>query len=98
MDEFELTGRARTHVQQFGAPLPRFAAQPAVARAFLAMRAAALADGIDLLPCASFRPLEGQLRIWNRKFSGQATLRDLDSGEQELVPLNSLAERLSRLA
>lgn len=30
--------------------------------------------------------------------AGQATLRDLDSGEQELVPLNSLAERLSRLA
>ena len=27
-----------------------------------------------------------------------ATLRDLDSGEQELVSLNSLAERLSRLA
>jgi histidyl-tRNA synthetase len=26
------------------------------------------------------------------------TLRDLDSGEQELVPLNSLAERLSRLS
>jgi len=30
--------------------------------------------------------------------AGNATLRDLDSGEQELVSLNSLAERLSRLA
>jgi histidyl-tRNA synthetase len=30
--------------------------------------------------------------------AGSATLRDLDSGEQELVSLNSLAERLSRLA
>jgi histidyl-tRNA synthetase len=30
--------------------------------------------------------------------AGNATLRDLDSGDQELVPLNSLAERLSRLA
>ncbi len=30
--------------------------------------------------------------------AGSATLRDLDSGEQELVPLNGLAERLSRLS
>ena len=30
--------------------------------------------------------------------AGSATLRDLDSGEQELVSLSSLAERLSRLA
>ncbi|MEO3427216.1 histidine--tRNA ligase [Pelagibius sp. CAU 1746] len=30
--------------------------------------------------------------------ANSATLRDLDSGEQELVPLNSLAERLSRLS
>ena len=30
--------------------------------------------------------------------AGKATLRDLDSGEQELVSLDSLAERLSRLA
>jgi hypothetical protein len=30
---------------------PRFAAQPEVADAFLALREAALRDGIDLLPC-----------------------------------------------
>ncbi len=30
--------------------------------------------------------------------ANSATLRDLDSGEQELVPLNSLTERLSRLS
>jgi len=30
--------------------------------------------------------------------AGSATLRDLDSGEQELVPLDSLAERLARFA
>ena len=55
-DEFTLTGRARTHVRQYGQP--RFAARPEVAAAFLAMRAAAMKDGIDMLPIASWRPFE----------------------------------------
>lgn len=74
-DPDELTGRARTHVRQFSNP--RFAARPEVADAFLALRAQALLDGIDLLPIASWRPFQAQLRIWNRKFSGQALLRDI---------------------
>ena len=73
-DELVLTGRARTHVRQYAAP--RFAARPEVAAAFLAMRAAAAGDGIDMLPIASWRPFEAQARNWNRKFSGQATLYD----------------------
>jgi LAS superfamily LD-carboxypeptidase LdcB len=85
MNEWELTGRARSHVQQFAQP--RFAAQPAAAAAFLAMREAALRDGIDLLPCASFRPLQGQLRIWNRKFSGAATLRDREGRPRDFAAL-----------
>jgi LAS superfamily LD-carboxypeptidase LdcB len=76
LDAYEVTGRARAHVRQ--AWTPRFAAQPQVAEAFLALRAAAQRDGIDLLPCASFRPFEGQLRNWNRKFRGEATLHDID--------------------
>ncbi|WP_296942091.1 M15 family metallopeptidase [uncultured Massilia sp.] len=74
-DAYEWTGRARTHVVQYARP--RFAARPEVAQAFLALRAAALDDGIDLLPTASWRPFEAQLRIWNRKFSGEATLYDI---------------------
>lgn len=94
MNEFELTGRASTHVQQFGPQRgqlpaqPRFAAQPPVAEAFLAMRQAALADGIDMLPCASFRPLEGQLRIWNKKFSGEAALRDINGEPRDFAALS----------
>lgn len=75
-DEWELTGRARTHVRQFSQP--RFAARPEVAEAFLALREAALEDGINLLPIASWRPFESQLRIWNRKFSGEAILYGQD--------------------
>jgi LAS superfamily LD-carboxypeptidase LdcB len=73
-DELALTGRARTHVRQYAQP--RFAARPDVADAFLALRAAAARDGIDLLPIASWRPFEAQARNWNRKFSGEATLHD----------------------
>jgi LAS superfamily LD-carboxypeptidase LdcB len=73
-DALELTGRARTHVQQYAQP--RFAARPEAASAFLALRAAARSDGIDLLPIASYRPFDRQLHIWNRKFSGEAVLHD----------------------
>lgn len=73
-DEFALTGRARLHVRQYAQP--RFAARPEVAAAFLALRAAAARDGIDMLPIASWRPFEAQARNWNRKFSGEATLYD----------------------
>lgn len=75
-DEWEWTGRSRTHVRQYSQP--RFAARPEVAQAFLALRAAAAHAGFDLTPVASWRPFEAQLRIWNRKFSGDATLYDID--------------------
>lgn len=86
LDAREVTGRARTHVRQSWQP--RFAAQPQVAEAFLALRAAAQRDGIDLLPCASFRPFDAQLRNWNRKFTGQATLYDIDGRPREYAALS----------
>src|SRR6476469_9455980 len=74
-DEFELTGRARTHVCQYAAP--RFAAHPQAAAAFFAMREAARRDGFDLLPFSTFRDYATQLRIWNNKFSGKKPLYDM---------------------
>lgn len=74
-DELEVTGRARTHVVQRGAP--RFAAHPEAAAAFLRLRDAAARDGIDLAPFSSFRSYDAQSRIWKKKFSGQAPLYDL---------------------
>jgi LAS superfamily LD-carboxypeptidase LdcB len=73
-DELALTGRARSHVRQYAQP--RFAARPEVAAAFLALRAAAARDGVDMLPIASWRPFEAQARNWNRKLTGAATLYD----------------------
>jgi LAS superfamily LD-carboxypeptidase LdcB len=74
LNEFEVTGRARTHVEQVLEP--RFAAQPGVVRAFLAMRTAAAADGFDLQPFSTFRDYDTQLRIWNNKFTGKRPLYD----------------------
>ncbi len=74
LDPLELTGRARTHVVDLETPrctLHRDAVEP-----FLAMRGAALADGIDLVPVSSFRDFDRQLAIWNAKFRGERPLLD----------------------
>jgi LAS superfamily LD-carboxypeptidase LdcB len=74
MNEFELTGRARTHIVDVddpGCALHRDTVQP-----FLDLRAAALTDGIDLVPVSSFRDFEHQRRIWNEKYRGQRRLYD----------------------
>jgi LAS superfamily LD-carboxypeptidase LdcB len=76
LDPTELTGRARTHVVDLDAPpctLHRAAVEP-----FLEMRAAAAADGIDLVPVSSFRDFARQAAIWNAKFRGERTLLDRD--------------------
>jgi LAS superfamily LD-carboxypeptidase LdcB len=75
-DEFQVTGRTRSHVVQHDAP--RFAAHPAVAEAFLRLRAAAARDGFELRPYSSFRDYAAQARIWQMKFSGRAPLYDID--------------------
>jgi LAS superfamily LD-carboxypeptidase LdcB len=85
--ELEITGRSRTHITQFEGP--RFAATDATAAAFLRMRQAAWADGIDLVPYASFRDFPAQLRIWNKKFSGNKTLYDLN---EQARAFSSLSE------
>jgi LAS superfamily LD-carboxypeptidase LdcB len=74
VNAYELTGRARTHVVQDDAL--RFAMAPAALEAFLDMRAEAAKSGFDLRPYSSFRDFPAQLRIWNRKARGEATLYD----------------------
>lgn len=75
----ELTGRARSHVVDVDVPpctLHRDVVAP-----LQAMRAAAAADGIDLVPVSSFRDFARQAAIWNAKFRGERMLLDRDGCE-----------------
>jgi LAS superfamily LD-carboxypeptidase LdcB len=70
----QLTGRTREHLTELSDArlgLHRGAAAP-----YLAMRAAALADGIDLTAFSGFRDFQRQLAIWNGKFRGERPMQD----------------------
>ena len=81
LNELELTGRATSHVQPCEQPPCTLHCE--TLGALLAMRRAALDDGIDMLPVSSFRDFGQQLRIWNAKYNGERTL--LDRNSQPLI-------------
>ena len=68
----QLTGRVRTHLRELQDPPCALHMQ--VVPPFLAMRAAAAADGIELVAFSSFRDFDRQLAIWNGKFRGERPL------------------------
>jgi LAS superfamily LD-carboxypeptidase LdcB len=70
----QLTGRARSHLAELtdpGCTLHREVVSP-----FLTLRAAAAAQGIDLVALSSFRDFDRQLTIWNAKFRGDRPMQD----------------------
>jgi hypothetical protein len=83
----ELTGRSRGLIVDLGAPACSL--HHAVIEPFLAMRASAAADGIELLPVSSFRDFSRQLAIWNGKCRGERELRDCNGA---VVAADSLDE------
>ncbi len=72
MNEFELTGRATSHIVALDHP--KCALHFEAATSFLAMRDAAAREGIDLQSRSAFRDFDTQLLIWNRKWRGERTL------------------------
>jgi LAS superfamily LD-carboxypeptidase LdcB len=70
----QLTGRVRSHLTDLADP--HCALHRGVVAPFLAMRAAAAADGIDLTAFSSFRDFDRQLGIWNGKFRGERPMQD----------------------
>src|SRR5215510_9006185 len=70
----QLTGRARDHLSELSDPPG--ALHNEVRVPYLAMRAAAAADGIDLTAFSSFRDFDRQLTIWNGKFRGERPMQD----------------------
>lgn len=87
MNELELTGRARTHIVDLNSPACSLHYE--VVASLLAMRDAALLDGIDLQVRSSFRDFQTQLGIWNAKWRGERPLYDR---EGRLIRRESLSD------
>jgi LAS superfamily LD-carboxypeptidase LdcB len=87
MNALELTGRSRSHIIEI--EQPRCALHYEVVAAFLAMRDAALADGIELQAVSSHRDFDRQLTLWNRKWRGE---RPLYSRDGRLLDPSRLSE------
>jgi LAS superfamily LD-carboxypeptidase LdcB len=90
----QLTGRDRTHLTDLSDP--RCSLHKEVVCPFLAMRAAAAADGIDLVAFSSFRDFDRQLAIWNGKFRGERPLQDR-AGRALDVALMSPEEKVAAI-
>ncbi|MCB1623636.1 MAG: M15 family metallopeptidase [Pseudomonadales bacterium] len=95
-DELELTGRACTHLLELSEPRCRLHVD--VVAPFLALRAAASAAGIDLVPVSSFRDFDRQLAIWNGKFRGERALLASDGARLDAVTLDCDARIAAILA
>jgi LAS superfamily LD-carboxypeptidase LdcB len=94
----ELTGRARSHVREVEHPpgTARCTLHDEVAGPYLAMRAAAAVEGIDLVAFSGFRDFERQLGIWNAKFRGERPLQDRAGRGLDVSSL-SPAERVTAI-
>ena len=90
----QLTGRTRDHLIELSDP--RCTLHRQVLAPFLAMRAAAAADGIDLVAFSSFRDFDRQLAIWNGKFRGERPMQDRAGRSLDPAPL-SRAERVAAI-
>lgn len=90
----QLTGRSQTHLEQLNDP--PCALHIEVVRPFLALRAAAAADGIDLVAFSSFRDFDRQLAIWNGKFRGERPMQDRAGKPLDALAL-SPAERVAAI-
>jgi LAS superfamily LD-carboxypeptidase LdcB len=94
LNELELTGRANTHVEQhdeLGASVHRDILDP-----YLALKAAAAIDGIELRIVSGFRDFAAQLRIWNAKYRGERPLYDAAGNPRDYADLD-VAQRVSAI-
>lgn len=96
LNEFALTGRSAAHV----APLEGSGVRlhPEAAAAFVAMREAARAEGLELLAASGFRDFDRQLAIWNGKFRGERPVAGRDGRPLDLAPLDEPARVAAILA
>ncbi len=82
----QLTGQKDSHVlpvEELGIQL-----HPLAAQAFLALKAMASDDGIELEAVSAFRTFDTQLQIWNAKFRNERPIYDAGGVELEHSVLN----------
>jgi LAS superfamily LD-carboxypeptidase LdcB len=85
LNEFELTGRARTHVvqrEELSAALQRDTLEP-----FLAMRSDAEREGLTIRIVSAFRDFSAQQSIWDKKYRGERPLYDANGKLREHAKL-----------
>jgi LAS superfamily LD-carboxypeptidase LdcB len=94
----ELTGLTRGHLREVEhSPNPaRCALHKEVVGPYLALRAAAAVEGIDLVAFSGFRDFDRQLAIWNGKFRGERPMQDRDGLPLDVQGL-SPAERVTAI-
>ena len=85
MNALQLTGRDAGHILDLADPPCRL--HRAAVGAFLAMRAAAAVDGVDLVAVSSFRDFARQRAIWNAKFRGERPAADRRGHRIDLLQL-----------
>lgn len=88
LNELELTGRTRTHVVQrdeLGAALHASALD-----AYLAMRADAAREGVDIAIASAFRDFGAQQRIWDLKYRGERALYDAQGKPRDYAQLDEV--------
>ncbi len=90
----QLVGRSRDHLRELLEP--RCILHNEVAAPFLALRAAAAVEGIDLVAFSSFRDFDRQLAIWNGKFRGERELLGRDGAPLDAARLTP-AERVEAI-
>lgn len=70
-----LMGKSESHLEPLEGLEPH-RMFPVAKQAFLKMREAAAADGIEIAIASSFRPYDRQLAIWNEKYMGDRVVLD----------------------
>jgi LAS superfamily LD-carboxypeptidase LdcB len=90
----ELTGVARTHIVDVAEPPCQLHTDAVTA--FMGLRRAAAAEGLDLIPQSGFRNFARQLAIWNAKFNGERPLNDAAGMPLQAATL-SPAERIEAI-
>jgi hypothetical protein len=94
LDDFELTGRGRSHVAEV--PGNGCLLHPAATWAYLAMRIAARSAGLEITAVSGFRDLGAQLAIWNGKYRGERVLLGRDSQPVDALALDE-GERVAAI-